>query len=129
MTNNNITMIRGDTQTFDVDIEGVSSAISAAYFTCKDKYGGATQFQKSLGSGITSSQVGKCTVTIAPADTAGLSAGIYVYDLEIQLSATQVYTIMRGNLVLEEAVTTGNDPYSDVSELVYGSILESSWGS
>ena len=107
MTDENITMVKGDTVSFNIivkDESGEAITVSSAYFTAKKNPTDVTPaFQKSLGSGITQSD-GVLTVRIAPSDTAGLYEGLYFYDCQIGIDADK-YTLLRGILTLEQDVT------------------------
>lgn len=105
----NIAMVRGDTLAFGVEIEGNTDDLDSAYFSVKqdidsDEY----LFQKSLGDGISKVSTGEDSITygvrIAPEDTENLEHDKYYYDLEIGLN-DDVFTILRGALYLEKAVT------------------------
>ena len=105
---NNITMVKGDTLAFGVKIvdqEGKLFDIDNAYFTCKRNYTDETNvFQKSLNNGITRVEAGIYRVRVAPNDTKDLEAGYYVYDFQIGANS-DVFTIMRGSLEIEQDVT------------------------
>lgn len=68
MKDTKLTMVRGDTLAFGVEIEGLDQDLATAYFSCKndpndDKY----VFQKKLNDGISKVETGKyrvrgCTV-------------------------------------------------------------------
>ena len=105
MANYQITMVRGDTLAFGLEFEGLNQDIESAKFTVKVN---ATDeqilFQKTLGLGISKVEAGQYVVRIAPYDTENLEAGNYHFDLEISLN-NDVFTIMKGILVLEQDVT------------------------
>lgn len=108
MSDENITMIKGDTVSFNIivkDDEGEAVTVDSAYFTAKKNPTDVTpSFQKSLGSGITQED-GVLTVRIAPSDTASLYEGLYFYDCQIGIDSDK-YTLLRGILSLEQDVTT-----------------------
>lgn len=101
-----ITMTRGDTLSFGLEVEG--DALDTAYFTVKKSFSDETPvFQKSLGTtvdGITLIEEGKYAVRIAPEDTENLEVGKYYYDLQIGVNG-DVFTVKRGILELEADVT------------------------
>lgn len=103
----NITMIKGDTVSFNVELfdeNGNPVAVDTAFFTCKKiATGNEIEFQKSLGAGI--SQVDMLmTVRIAPEDTSELSAGEHYYDFQIGIG-DDIFTIKNGILTIEQDVT------------------------
>lgn len=76
MKDTKLSMVKGDTLAFGVEIEGLDQDLATAYFSCKndpndDKY----VFQKKLNDGISKVETGKYRVRVAPADTASLAAG------------------------------------------------------
>lgn len=99
-----VTMARGDTMSFGMEIEGLDQDLDTAYLTCRHSYTEAPVFQKSLGDGITKTGTGQYVVRIAPEDTEGLEAGKYYYDLEIGANGDK-FTILKGILELEQDVT------------------------
>ena len=109
MADRYITMVKGDTLAFGVEITDQLGAwlnIDAATFICKKNYTDATAvFQKTLGSGITKVSDGHYSVRVAPADTASAEAGLYYYGFRVT-KGTNVYTIMRGILELDPEVTS-----------------------
>lgn len=99
-----VTMARGDTMSFGMEIEGLDQDLDTAYFTCRKNHTEAPVFQKSLGNGITKVGDNQYTVRIAPDDTESLEAGKYYYDLEIGVNGDK-FTILKGILELEQDVT------------------------
>ena len=108
MKNEYLTMVKGDTLTFNMEIENMARPLVSAYFSCKKDFDGNYVFKKSLGDGITllSNTGGKglYIVRVAPEDTADLEAGQYRYDLEIGVDS-DIYTVLKGILEIEEDVT------------------------
>lgn len=106
----NITMVRGDTlalgiELYDDDGELLTDDLTGAYFSCKaDSDDEEYVFQKSLSDGISKRSTGVYSVRVAPEDTEDLEAGVYYYDLEIQISS-DVYTPIKGKLTLETDIT------------------------
>lgn len=102
----NLTMIRGDTFSFDVvlsDLDGAS--IRSIYFTVKKKATDTTAvFQKTLTDGITLTEETTYRVRVAPEDTNGVAAGRYTYDLQIGVE-NDVYTVLMGSLQILQDVT------------------------
>lgn len=116
-TTYNIKMVKGDTQSFGFEIEGVEN-LDAAYFSCKRNSQDENYlFQKFLNSGITQRAESQYVVRIDPDDTALLEPGQYWYDLEISKN-DDVFTIFRGVLELLPEITT---PTGDIN-------VTTSWG-
>lgn len=107
MKDTNLESLRGDTLAFGVEIEGLTTDLATAYFSCKSDPTDTTYiFQKSLTDGITKVSTGTYRVRVAPEDTKNLDAGTYYYDLQIGVSS-DIYTIMIGKLKLVQDVTNG----------------------
>ena len=107
----NFEMIRGDTFSFAVEIEFDDNPqkLEKADFTCKRNFDDDdVLFHKELGDGINfSKQDGTkmyYVVRVAPEDTKNLEAGMYYYDLQIELNG-DVFTILNGALKIESDVT------------------------
>lgn len=116
-TTYNIKMVKGDTESFGFELEGVEN-LDAAYFSCKRNSQDENYlFQKSLNSGITQRAEKQYVVRIDPDDTALLEPGQYWYDLEI-IKNDDVFTIFRGVLELLPEITT---PTGDIN-------INISWG-
>lgn len=105
MKDTNLTMVKGDTLAFVVEIEGLTEDLDSAYFSCKSDPNDENYiFQKSLSDGITKVETGKYRVRVAPDDTKTVALGSYYYDLQIGLDS-DIFTIMRGKLKIEYEVT------------------------
>lgn len=92
----NIQVVKGDTLSFGVEIEGLEQDLETAYFSCKKDIDEETYiFQKSLGHGISKVAQGQYIVRVAPEDTKNLEVGEYYYDLQIGLNG-DIFTILRG---------------------------------
>ena len=98
-----VTMTRGDTMSFNMEIEGLDD-LDTAYLTCRRNHTEAPVFQKSLGNGITKQGDGLYCVRIAPEDTKDLEPAKYYYDLELGANGDR-FTILKGVLELERDVT------------------------
>lgn len=102
-----ITMIRGDTLAFNVEVkdqDGNVVIIDDANMTCKKRLSSDENiFHKSLGSGIIQAD-GLIFVRVAPEDTKEVDAGRYFYDFNIHVG-NDVYTLMIGVLSIEQDVT------------------------
>lgn len=116
ITETNMWMTRGDTLYIGIKVtpwEAVEElpSVDAAYFTVRDSWTGAQQFQKSLSDGIT---VGTETdfetvlCRVAPEDTASLTPGQYVYDYQLTLSG-DVFTPFKGALTIGPDATYGGE--------------------
>ena len=103
-----ITMIRGDTLAFNVEVKdqnGNFVMITDANMTCKKRLSSDENiFHKALGSGITQDEDGLIYVRVAPQDTKEVDAGRYFYDFNIGVG-NDVYTLMIGVLSIEQDVT------------------------
>lgn len=107
MENKNITMVRGDTLSFNVEVTDAGGdliEIDSAYFTCKKlSTDDSNVFQKALGSGI--SMLDDCyVVRVAPEDTRNVNAGQYFYDMQIGVGE-DIFTILKGVLEIEQDVS------------------------
>ena len=107
----NLEMIRGDTLSFafEVEFDEAPQKLEKADFTCKANFDdNEALFHKELGNGINfSKQDGTklyYIVRVAPEDTKDLEAGMYYYDLSIELNG-DVFTILNGALKIEGDVT------------------------
>lgn len=108
-TTYNIKMVKGDTESFGFELEGVEN-LDAAYFSCKRNSQDENYlFQRSLNNGITKRTENQYVVRITPDNTALLEPGQYWYDLEISKNG-DIFTIFRGvlDLLPEITVPTGN---------------------
>ena len=104
-------MIRGDTLSFafEVEFDEAPQKLEKADFTCKTNFDDEdVMFHKELEKGINfAKQDGTklyYIVRVAPEDTKNLEAGMYYYDLSIELNG-DVFTILNGALKIEEDVT------------------------
>ena len=108
---NNLEMIRGDTLSFafEVEFDEAPQKLEKADFTCKANFDdNDALFHKELEKGINfSKQDGTklyYIVRVAPEDTKNIDAGLYYYDLSIELNG-DVFTILTGALKIGEDVT------------------------
>ena len=101
----NMSMVRGDTLSFGIEIVDFDQDLETVFFSCKENYDDATYvFQKSLGNGITKVGTGQYLVRVAPEDTKDIGAGKYYYDLEIGVNS-DIFTVLKGVLDIEYDVT------------------------
>ena len=102
MTDQNITMVSGDTLSFNVivkDGNGDPVTVDGATFRAKKNLEDSSiSISKSLGSGITQDD-GVLTVRLAPADTSSL-VGFFYYDMDITVDSDR-FTLLRGMLQIE----------------------------
>ena len=107
MENKNITMVRGDTLSFNVEVTDANGdliEVDSAYFTCKKiSTDDSNVFKKALGAGITQDEDGM-TVRVAPEDTRNVNAGQYFYDMQIGVGE-DIFTILKGVLEIEQDVS------------------------
>lgn len=100
MEDQNITMVKGDTMSFNVVIEPKEYELDDAVFSVtKD---GTEQIEKTLEDGITLVGEGTYAVRLAPEDTSSLDAGFYHYELRVMVD-DDAYTLLKGTLELEES--------------------------
>ena len=107
----NLEMIRGDTFSFafEVEFDEAPQKLEKADFTCKTNFDDDdVVFHKELEKGINFvKQDGTklyYIVRVAPEDTKNIEAGMYYYDLSIELNG-DVFTILNGALKIESDVT------------------------
>lgn len=103
MTDQNITMVSGDTLSFNVivkDQNGDSVTVDDATFKAKRALNDASSvsISISLGDGITQED-GVLTVRLDPDDTSSL-VGFFYYDMDITVGDDR-FTLMRGMLQIE----------------------------
>ena len=106
MENQNITMVRGDSLSFNCiafDENGDAVTVDTAYFGCKKKAtDGEYVFKKTLGNGISQDNE-LITVRVAPEDTAEVDPGQYFYEFRVGVE-DDVFTLMIGTLSIEHDV-------------------------
>jgi hypothetical protein len=99
-----ITMVRGDTLSFNVEVIGEDTTLDGAFFTIKKNFDDDPVAQISLGSGISDLGDGLYVVRLAPSLTHDLDVGKYHYDLELD-KGTDKFTVKRGIIELVNDVT------------------------
>lgn len=103
---NILSMVRGDTQAFELEISenDTPTTVDSIYFTVKnDAHTDEVLFQKKLNDGITLTD-NIYNIIIDPSDTDELDYGRYAYDIEIIKNSVKK-TILVGVLDIKEEVT------------------------
>ena len=107
MTDENITMVQGDTLSFNViikDQNGDPVDVDMAYFTVKEDFNSelpTIQLSMYSEGGITQDD-GVLTVRMAPNKTERFS-GFFYYDMSITVNS-DVFTLLRGMIQIEPKV-------------------------
>ena len=106
----NLSMIKGDTFSFTIQIYDLEENLSEAYFSCKKNKSDETYiFQKSIGDGIeleeTTDEYISYRITVAPEDTNTIESGKYYYDLQLTTAQGDVFTPLNAVLTIIEDVT------------------------
>lgn len=102
----NLMMIKGNTLSFGLQIEGIGQQLDGSLFTIrKDLDSDEFEVQKSIGDGIwydhSEGNTVFYAVRIAPEDTVEVESGMYHYDWTIEVNG-DVFTVMYGVLTIEE---------------------------
>lgn len=104
-------IIRGDTQSFLIEVRDENGNLKnianwTLSFTAKvsenDSDNNAV-IKKDIT--IPSGTTGYAELILSPSDTANLSAGVYVYDIQLKDTSNNVYTIAIGDLVVYADIT------------------------
>lgn len=106
----NLSMIKGDTFSFTIQIYDLEENLAEAYFSCKKNKSDETYiFQKSIGDGIeleeTTDEYISYRITVAPEDTNTIESGKYYYDLQLTTADGDVFTPLNAVLTIIEDVT------------------------
>lgn len=107
---NIFSMVRGDTQAFEIEIleNDTPVTVDSIYFTVKnDAITDEVLFQKKLNDGITLTD-NIYNIIIDPSDTDNLDYGKYAYDIEIIKNSVKK-TIVVGVLEISEEITFTNN--------------------
>ena len=116
MQNQNITIVRGDSLSFNIVMYGEIQSLDSVYFTVKKDWNNANPtFQKSLVNGVSLIDEGVYAVRVAPEDTETLNVGQYYYDLQIG-SGADVFTVCRGIFEIVYDVTDADDVIPEEEE-------------
>ena len=101
-----ISMVRGDSLVFDMEIKDVENAtVESLFFSVRECYNSPDYiFQLAIDNGIEEIEPLKYRVRIAPEITASLAARSYVYDLQLGMGG-DIYTIIIGEFTLRADVT------------------------
>lgn len=101
----NLSIVRGDTTSIGVTINGLESDPVELYFSVKRSYNDKKYvFQKSLNDGIDTDGEYHYVVHVDPSDTETLVAGRYVYDVELNINNT-IVTPVKGEFEISSDVT------------------------
>ena len=107
---------RGDTKVLKkfrpTDNDGTPltlSSLDKLYFTLKRGERGKKILQKEIDNGITLGTDGYYHITLQSEDTAKLDAGSYRYDIELNVGNQLVSTLIEGEIVLLQDITTKED--------------------
>lgn len=99
-----ITMVRGDTMSFNFLVKGMGGGADDIFFTCKEKIGDLNPlFVKGLNNGISLISYDENTdeaiysVRVAEVDTISLTPALYYYDLVLFKNNDKI-TLLRGRL-------------------------------
>lgn len=105
MEDDYIAMVRGDTLSFNLELEDFTEDLTGAYFTIMESSLDLTpSVQKSLGNGIEKISTGLYGVRMEPDDTKDLEVGQYWYDLVIECNDDRL-TVLRGVIELLQNFT------------------------
>ena len=106
-----IDMVRGDTMTFNFQLQGLDGITPYIVFTCAETYNDAPIFTAdTIGGDISleaydeENDVATYTVVIVPNKTKTMDLNRYYYDLQLSTD-DDVITLMRGRLTLVYGVT------------------------
>ena len=106
MTDQNITMVSGDTLSFNVilkDQNGDPITVDTAHFRAsREESIGNLEIDFSLSNGKITQDDGMLIVRMPPSDTSNL-VGFFYYDMGVGFG-NDYYTILRGMLQIEEDV-------------------------
>lgn len=102
----NLMMIKGNTLSYGLQIDGIGQQLDASYFTIrKDLDSDEFEVQKTIGDGIWFDHAEDDTVfygvRVAPEDTEDIESGLYHYDWTIEVNG-DVFTVLYGVLTIEE---------------------------
>lgn len=105
-----ITMVRGDTMSFNFSLKGLGGVAENIYFTCKEKIGDAVPLIiKGFNNGVSlisyneSADEAIYCVRLNRNDTMQLTPALYYYDLALVHNYDQI-TLLRGRLNLVYSV-------------------------
>lgn len=107
----NIDMVRGDTLTFNFQIQGLGTTSATFAFLVAENFNDAPLIRSDSANGgvslvNTEGDVNTYTVNVRPQQTSGLDVMLYHYDLVMYVD-DNVYTLMRGDLNLLNEVERG----------------------
>ena len=104
----NISIYQGDTYTHDVTLNNSSNTaidISGRSYSAQIRpFAGSDDVTATFTTTIVSAEDGQMRFSLTPSQTANISAGTYVYDLQ-ETNAGVVLTIMSGSVTVTAEVT------------------------
>ena len=89
----NISMTRGDSESITVSLQGSSFEAGDKVEITVRKY--AEHTVKLIHKTVTEFEDGKAVIAIYPEDTASMSFGSYIYDIQLTRADGAVYTIIK----------------------------------
>ena len=124
---NNIRHVKGNTYSCGLKLEGLGQVPDSLYFTCRDSLNDDSEqlFQVSLSNGITqvdydeTNDIRSYAVRVPPSATKDLQTGTYYYDLQIGVNY-DIFTIMRGEFIVEQDATHDTAPTADIGLILDG---------
>ena len=122
---NDIRHVKGDTYSCALELKDFDQALDSIFFTCRDVQNDDSEilFEAELYDGITvvdydeETNTRQYAIRIAPSKTEGLQVGTYYYDLQVGIN-DDIYTIMKGQFIIEQEATKSSTPSPDPEEAI-----------
>lgn len=108
----NFNYYRGDTAEFVIRPKTANgdafdlTGFSADFFIANERGAGATQYE---AQAVVDGSADTITCTILPGVGRDLEAGTYVYDVQIDASASEVYTVLTGTITVTDDITGADE--------------------
>ena len=108
----NFNYYRGDTAEFVIRPKTANGSafdltgFSADFFIATARGEGQTQYE---GQAVVDGSADTVTCTILPGVGRDLSAGTYVYDVQIDNGPTEIYTILTGTITVTDDITGADE--------------------
>jgi hypothetical protein len=108
----NFSYYRGDTAEFVVRPKTANgdafdlSGFSADFFIATARGEGATQYE---AQAVVDGSADTITCTILPGVGRNLAAGTYVYDVQIDASASEIFTVITGTITVTDDITGADE--------------------